>query len=148
MTSVVFFTVVLLVFYLHAYSCYCYSVVCLSCYLVILCLQLLCYYFVYIVYMHEYSSLHTLTRSLSDDPRFARPGYWIFSYIVQVSLSSYALWETRVSLSDSGILISLIFHVISGFYLYRIQLPFSFLYSSVIIVLDIHMSYCSDINLS
>jgi len=27
-------------------------------------------------------------------------------------------------------------------------LPFSFLYSSVIIVLDIYMSYCSDINLS
>ena len=53
------FTVILLVFYLHAYSCYCYSVACLSCYLVILCLQLSCYYFVHIVYMHEQSSLHT-----------------------------------------------------------------------------------------
>jgi len=53
------FTVILLVFYLHAYSGYCYLVVCLSCYLVILCLQLSCCYFMHIVYMHEYSSLHT-----------------------------------------------------------------------------------------
>ena len=37
-------------------------------------------------------------------------------------------------------------HVISWFYLYRIQLPFSFLYSSAIIVLDIYMSYCSNID--
>ena len=42
------FTVVLLIFYLHAYSCYCYSVACLSCDLVILCLQL----FLLLVYAH------------------------------------------------------------------------------------------------
>jgi len=39
---------------------------------------------VHIVYMHEYSSLHTLTRSLSDDPEFARPDIGCFVPIVQV----------------------------------------------------------------
>ena len=54
-----FVTVVLLVFYLHTFSCYCYSVIYLSCYLVILWLQFILLLFCAHCYMHEFSSLHT-----------------------------------------------------------------------------------------
>jgi len=86
------------------------SVVCLLLYLVILCLQLSCYYYVHIVYMHEQSSLHThsLGRLLTTldlhvqilDALFLLSGVrWDHTYCEE-------FW---VSLSDSGILISLIF---------------------------------------
>jgi len=65
----------------------------------------------HIVYMHEQSSLytHTLTRSLSDDPGFARPDIGRFISIVWCLVRPYILREAWVSLSDSGILISLSF---------------------------------------
>ena len=57
---------------------------CLSCYLVFLYLQLFLLLFMHTVYLHELFPLHTLTRSRSDDPRFARPDIGRFVYVVQV----------------------------------------------------------------
>ena len=66
-------------FMLLLFSC------CLSCYLVILCLQLfLLLFYVYCLYTRVLLFTHTLTRSLSDDPGFARPDIGRFVSIVQV----------------------------------------------------------------
>jgi len=60
--------------------------------------------------MHELSPLHTLTRSLSDDPEFARPGIGRFVSIVQVFDETVRYAKSwSFSLFDSGILIFLIF---------------------------------------
>ena len=58
--------------------------------------------------MHEFFSLHILTRSLSDDPKFARPDIGRFVSVVQV-FDETVRFARSLSLSDSGILISLIF---------------------------------------
>ena len=61
--------------------------------------------FVHIVYMHEQSSLHTLTRSLSDDPEFVRPDIGRFVSIVQVFDGTVRFAKSwSFSLFDSGIL--------------------------------------------
>ena len=79
------------------------SVVYLSCYLVIFCLQFICYYSMHIVYMHELSSLHThthtLTRSLSDDPGFARLDIGRFVLLCRCSMRLYILQGAWVLLS-------------------------------------------------
>ena len=54
-----FVTVVLLVLYPYSYSCCCYSVAYVSYYLIILYLQLFFFFFMHLVYMHEFSPLHT-----------------------------------------------------------------------------------------
>jgi len=98
-------------FYLH--SC-CYAVICLSCYLVIFCLYLSGYYSVHIVYMHELSPLHTLIRSLSDDPEFTRLNIGRFVSIVQVFEETVLFVKSwSFSLFDSGTLIFLIFILFS-----------------------------------
>ena len=115
------------------------SVICLSCYfsylisavylVIILCILFIC---------TGTSPFHTLTGSLSDDPGFVRPDIGRFVAIIQLFVWSYALRGDRVSLLDYRYSCSFI-NVISWFYLYRIQLPFSFLYSSIIVVLDIYV---------
>ena len=78
-----FVIVILLVFYLHSYSCYCYSVACLSCHLVILCLQLfLLLLYAHCLYARVLLFTHTLTMSLSDDPGFVRTDIGRFISIV------------------------------------------------------------------
>ena len=125
------------------------SVLFLSCYLVIFGLQFIFLLFcAHCLYARAVLFTHTLTRSLSDDPGFTRPDIGRFVSIARCSMRPYILrgvlglslwfWYSHLSYLS----------VIFWFYLYRIQLPFSFLYSSVIIVLDIYMSYCSDNYLS
>ena len=85
-------------------------VICWSYYLVILYLQLSYYYLVHIVYMHELSPLHTLTRSLSDDPGFVRPDIGRFVSIAQVFDETVRFAKSWIfSLFDFGILIFLVF---------------------------------------
>ena len=63
--------------------------------------------------------------------------------LCRCSLRSYIMRGAWVPLC-SGILISVIFLLLSWFSLYRIQLPFSCHYSSAIIVIVMDMYYCSD----
>ena len=71
--------------FLHTYSYHCYSVVYLSCYLVILWLQFILLLFcAHCLHARAVLFTHTLTKSLSDDPRFARPNIGRFVSIVQV----------------------------------------------------------------
>ena len=94
------FTVVLLIFYLHAYSCYCYSVACLSSDLIILCLQLfLLLVYAHCLYARAFPFTHTLTRSRSDEPGFARPDIGRLFLLCRCSMRLYALRGTGRSLS-------------------------------------------------
>ena len=106
-------SVVLLVFYLHAYSCYCYSVVCLSCYLVILCLQFILLLFcAHCLYARAVLFTHTLTRSLSDDLNL-HVQILDALFLLSGVRWDYTYCDELESLSDSGILISLIFLLFS-----------------------------------
>ena len=78
----------------YLYTC-CYSVIlqfsCLTCYLVILYLQLFLLLFcAHCLYKRALPFTHTLTRSLSDDPGFARPDIGRFVFIVRCSMRPYA----------------------------------------------------------
>ena len=104
-----FVTVVLLVLYLYSYSCYCYSVAYVSCYLIILYLQLfLLLLYAPCLYARALPFTHTLTRSLSDDPGFARPDIGRLFYCADVRWDCTTCEEPdtlSLSLSfDSGIL--------------------------------------------
>ena len=70
---------------------------------------------------------HTLTRSLSDDPGFARPDIGRLILLFRCSLSSYALrgvWS--LSLPDTGILIPLAFLYSCDYSLWFLYITLSF----------------------
>ena len=84
---------------------------------------------------------HTLTRSLSDDPGFARPDIGRFVSIVQVFEETARFAKSwSFSLFDSGNLICL--HIISWFSLYQIHLLFQF-FIPMLSCVDAYMYYCS-----
>ena len=91
--------------------CSYHSVVCLSCYLVILWLQfILLLFYAHCLYAWALPFTYILTRSLSDDPGFARPDIGYFVSIVQVFVETVRFAKSwSFSLFDSGILIFLAF---------------------------------------
>ena len=105
-----FVTVVLLVLYPYSYSCCCYSVAYVSYYLIILYLQLfLLLLYAPGLYARVFPFTHTLTRSLSDDPGFARPDIGRLFYCADVHETVRLARNRTLSLSfslsfDSGIL--------------------------------------------
>ena len=96
--------------WLFVYSCVsclflhtcCYSVIFqLSVYpvIVIFCVQFILLLFcAHCLYAQAVLFTHTLTRSLSDDPGFARPDIGRFVSIVRYSMRPYILWGAWVSL--------------------------------------------------
>jgi len=84
---------------------------CLSCYLVILYLQLFLLLFcAHCLYVRALPFIHTLTRSLSDDPGFVRPDFGCFVSFGQVFVEAVCFAKSwSFSLFDSGILIFLAF---------------------------------------
>ena len=109
-----------------------------------------------------FSPLHTHSPwSRSDDPGFARPDIGRLFLMCRCLMRRYALrgawvlflwfWYFCIFLFLLLFLDSRISHlachsipVISWFYLYRFQLPFSCHCSSAIIVIFMYMCYCSD----
>ena len=85
------------------------SVVCLSWYLVILWQQfILLLFYAHCLYARALPFTHTLTRSLSDDPGFARSDIGRFVSIVQVFVETVRFAKSwSFSLFDFGILIFL-----------------------------------------
>ena len=106
------FLVVIVAFYLH--TC-CYAVIlqfsCLTCYFSYLIFAvylviILCTLF----YARAFPFTHTLTRSLSDDPGFARPDIGRFVSVVQVFVETVHFAKSwSFYLFDSGTLIFLAF---------------------------------------
>ena len=93
--------------------------------------------------------LHTLIRSLLTTLDSHVQDFFLDTFLYCSGIRVIVRITRSWSLSYLDYWYSCFFiHIISRFYLYRIQLSFSFVYSSVIIVLDIYMSYCSDIDLS
>jgi len=87
---------------------------------------------------------HTLTMVAFWRPWICTSRYWTICFLLcRCSLRSYIMRGAWVPLC-SGILISVIFLLLSWFSLFRIQLPFSCHYSSAIIVIVMDMYYCSD----
>ena len=67
------------------------SVICLSCYLVIFWMQfILLLSCAHCLYARAFPFTHTLTRSLSDDPRFARPDIGRFVSKCRCTMRLYA----------------------------------------------------------
>jgi len=140
-----FVTVVLLVLYLYSYSCYCYSVAYVSCYLIILYLQLfLLLLYAPCLYARALPFTHTLTRSLSDDPGFARPDIGRLFYCADVrwdcttceepdSLSLFWFWYSFLSLFLLLFFDSCISPLASILFLISFQ-----------IMCSLYMYYCSD----
>ena len=109
----------------------------LSCYLVIIWLQFFWLLFYAHCFYARVSSLHTHTHQVAFwRPWICTSRYWTLVLLCRYSMRPYILrgawvlfllfWYSHLSY----------FPVISWFYLYRIQLPFSFRDSSAMMVLD------------
>ena len=119
-----------------------------SCLFILLFSYIWLQFFLLLFYAHclyaRVSSLHTLTRSLSDDPGFARPDIGHFVSIVQVFVWSCAsrggrfslwFWYSHLSYLSDISLVSI----------YQFQLLFQFLIHMISCV-NAHMWYCSKHN--
>ena len=131
-------TVVLLVFYLHAFSCNCYSVVCLSCYLVSLWLMLFSYLMTAVYLVIILCTLFTCTSSPlythTHQVAFWRPWISMSRYWTLCFHCSGIRWDR--TLREELELLPIRFwysylsclHIISWFLLYQIQLLFQSLF--------------------